>query len=190
MILPDAVEPTIGSVSRAARWPGPQRRVRNEDADESSAQPLVFADAAHRVRSAEGVLAGDHQVAVRSDRQIERGELGIGDQARCALRSAAIEHDDCLVPRRTVRCPTRHRASRRGQARTRAGTGRHHRAEEVPRCRQGWRPFPSIVRRIVDPRGLSLDPSGALIYLNSRDDRALALDRRGAVVRDSGRVPA
>jgi len=44
--------------------------------------------------------------------------------------------------------------------------------------------------RIVDPRGLSLDPSGALIYLNSGDDRVLALDRRGAVVRDSGRVPA
>ena len=43
--------------------------------------------------------------------------------------------------------------------------------------------------RIVDPRGLSLDPSGALIYLNSSDARVLALDRRGAVVRDSGRVP-
>ena len=53
MILPDAVEPTIGSVSRAARWPGPQRRVRNEDADESFAQPLYSRRS--RVRSAEGV---------------------------------------------------------------------------------------------------------------------------------------
>ena len=43
--------------------------------------------------------------------------------------------------------------------------------------------------RIVDPRGLSLDPPGGLIYLNSGDDRVLALDRRAAVVRDSGRVP-
>ncbi|HUA07418.1 MAG TPA: hypothetical protein VMB27_26185 [Solirubrobacteraceae bacterium] len=43
--------------------------------------------------------------------------------------------------------------------------------------------------RIVDPRGLSLDPTGALIYLNSGDDRVLALDRRGMVVRDSGRKP-
>ena len=42
--------------------------------------------------------------------------------------------------------------------------------------------------RIVDPRGLSLDPSGALIYLNSGDDRVLALDRLGDVVRDSGRI--
>jgi DNA-binding beta-propeller fold protein YncE len=42
--------------------------------------------------------------------------------------------------------------------------------------------------RIVDPRGLSLDPSGALIYLNSGDDRMLALDRHGEIVRDSGRI--
>ena len=39
--------------------------------------------------------------------------------------------------------------------------------------------------RIVDPRGLCIDPSGALIYLNSVD-RMLALDRSGRVVRDSG----
>lgn len=42
--------------------------------------------------------------------------------------------------------------------------------------------------RIVDPRGLSLDPAGALIYLNSGDDRVVALDRSGHVVRDSGRI--
>jgi DNA-binding beta-propeller fold protein YncE len=43
--------------------------------------------------------------------------------------------------------------------------------------------------RIIDPRGLTLDPSGALIYLNSGDDRVLVLDHDGAVVRDSGRIP-
>ena len=43
--------------------------------------------------------------------------------------------------------------------------------------------------RIVDPRGLSLDASGALIYLNSGDDRVLALDHHGKVVRDSGPIP-
>jgi DNA-binding beta-propeller fold protein YncE len=43
--------------------------------------------------------------------------------------------------------------------------------------------------RIADPRGLSLDPSGALIYLNSGEDRVLALDHLGEVVRDSGRIP-
>jgi DNA-binding beta-propeller fold protein YncE len=39
--------------------------------------------------------------------------------------------------------------------------------------------------RIVDPRGLCIDRTGALIYMNSVD-RMLALDRSGRVVRDSG----
>ena len=43
--------------------------------------------------------------------------------------------------------------------------------------------------RIADPRGLSLDPSAALVYVNSGDDRMLALDLHGLVVRDSGRIP-
>jgi len=42
--------------------------------------------------------------------------------------------------------------------------------------------------RIIDPRGLSLDPSSTLVYVNSADDRVLALDHRGAIVRDSGRI--
>jgi DNA-binding beta-propeller fold protein YncE len=42
--------------------------------------------------------------------------------------------------------------------------------------------------RIADPRGLSLHPSGALVYLNSGDDRIVALDLHGYVVRDSGRI--
>ncbi len=43
--------------------------------------------------------------------------------------------------------------------------------------------------RITDPRGLSLNPSGELVYLNSGDDRMLALDLHGNVVRDSGPIP-
>ena len=43
--------------------------------------------------------------------------------------------------------------------------------------------------RITDPRGLSLDPSGTLIYLNSGEDRVLALDHLGNTVRDSGQIP-
>jgi hypothetical protein len=42
--------------------------------------------------------------------------------------------------------------------------------------------------RIADPRGLSLGPSGELVYLNSGDDRALALDWHGKVALDSGRI--
>jgi hypothetical protein len=43
-------------------------------------------------------------------------------------------------------------------------------------------------RRITDPRGLSLDPIGDLVYVNSGDNRTLALDRHGSVVLDSGRI--
>jgi DNA-binding beta-propeller fold protein YncE len=43
--------------------------------------------------------------------------------------------------------------------------------------------------RITDPRGLSVDPSGALVYVNSGQDRVLALDLGGHVVHDSGPIP-
>ncbi len=43
-------------------------------------------------------------------------------------------------------------------------------------------------RRIADPRGLSLDAAGELVYLDSGDDRVLALDRHGKVALDSGRI--
>jgi len=42
--------------------------------------------------------------------------------------------------------------------------------------------------RITDPRGLSLSPAGDLVYVNSGDDRVLALDLNGKVVLDSGRT--
>jgi len=43
-------------------------------------------------------------------------------------------------------------------------------------------------RRISDPRGLSLGPSGEPVYVNSGDDRVLALDGHGKVAFDSGRI--
>ena len=42
--------------------------------------------------------------------------------------------------------------------------------------------------RIADPRGLTLDPAGELVYLNCGGDRALALDQQGNVVVDSGQI--
>lgn len=42
--------------------------------------------------------------------------------------------------------------------------------------------------RIVDPRGLSVDTSGELIYVNSGDDQVLALDRHGEVAFHSEKV--
>jgi len=42
--------------------------------------------------------------------------------------------------------------------------------------------------RISDPRGLRLNPSGSLLYVNSGNDRLLALNGDGLVVYDSGRI--
>jgi DNA-binding beta-propeller fold protein YncE len=41
-------------------------------------------------------------------------------------------------------------------------------------------------RRIADPRGLAVDRTADLLFLNSGANRILALDRDGRVVRDSG----
>ena len=182
---------TVAERLSRSRSPEPQRRVRNEDADESFAQPLVFADAAHRVRSAKGVLTGDHQVAVRSDRQIDRAEPGIGDEARCAHRSATIEHDDCLAPRRTLRCPTRDRASRRGQARTARERDDTIGQKRFRAAVKGGGRFPvssaesptRAVYRSIRQARLSISTAATTA-------RWRLLDMRGAVVRDSGRVPA
>ena len=43
--------------------------------------------------------------------------------------------------------------------------------------------------RIADPRGMAPDASGSLIYVNSGDERLLALDRGGVVLLDSKRIP-
>jgi hypothetical protein len=43
-------------------------------------------------------------------------------------------------------------------------------------------------QRIVDPRGLAVDPSEGLLFLNSGSDRLLALNSRGIVVRDTGPI--
>ena len=40
--------------------------------------------------------------------------------------------------------------------------------------------------RIVDPRGLAVDPSEGLLILNSGNDRVLSLDSDGTAVRDTG----
>src|SRR5580693_3365409 len=42
--------------------------------------------------------------------------------------------------------------------------------------------------RIADPRGLAVDPSEGLLFLNSGNDRVLALNSDGTVVRDTGQI--
>ena len=42
--------------------------------------------------------------------------------------------------------------------------------------------------RIVDPRGLAVDPNENLLFLNSGADRVLAISSDGRIVRDTGRI--
>lgn len=42
--------------------------------------------------------------------------------------------------------------------------------------------------RIVDPRGLAVDPNGDLLFLNSGADRLIAVSPDGQIVRDTGRI--
>jgi DNA-binding beta-propeller fold protein YncE len=44
--------------------------------------------------------------------------------------------------------------------------------------------------RVADPRGLCVDPSGDLLYVNNGNDRVLALDQKGQVVNDTGPINA
>jgi hypothetical protein len=42
--------------------------------------------------------------------------------------------------------------------------------------------------RIVDPRGLAVDPSENLLFLNSGADRVVAISSRGRIVRETGLI--
>ena len=42
--------------------------------------------------------------------------------------------------------------------------------------------------RIVDPRGLAVDPKENLLFLNSGADRVLAISSDGRIIRDTGRI--
>jgi DNA-binding beta-propeller fold protein YncE len=44
--------------------------------------------------------------------------------------------------------------------------------------------------RVADPRGVCVDPSGELLYVNNGDDRVLAVDQKGRVQKDTGPINA
>lgn len=44
--------------------------------------------------------------------------------------------------------------------------------------------------RIIDPRGLAVDPKENLLFLNSGADRILAISPQGRIIRDTGRIDA
>lgn len=42
----------------------------------------------------------------------------------------------------------------------------------------------------LTPRGLCVDPSGDLLFVNNGNDRVLALDQKGQVLKDTGPINA
>ena len=44
--------------------------------------------------------------------------------------------------------------------------------------------------RVADPRGLCVDPSGDLLYVNNGNDRVLALDQKRQISKDTGPINA
>ena len=79
VVLTNAVQATVGSESQPPRSTEAERAVRNEDAHELSGNRVVFADAHGSIGSAERALARNHDMTVRSQRQIKRAQLGVAD---------------------------------------------------------------------------------------------------------------
>jgi hypothetical protein len=76
----DTVEQSIGSKAQAARFAELCFAIRRENSDEVAIRRIVFPNVCHRVYSAEWTLAGDNDIAVGCDSEIERTQFGIRDQ--------------------------------------------------------------------------------------------------------------
>ena len=97
MILPDAIETSIGS-----KWNAPpretQRRVSRQHAGQRSVGVVVFADAASRkVRSPKGHSLLTTMLPFGARTRSEGGSVGVVDQRVCAARLAGKD-GDCVSP--------------------------------------------------------------------------------------------
>jgi hypothetical protein len=97
VILPDAIEMSVGSELQSTRPGETYRGVRRKYAGQRPGGVVVFADAGSRVPCSEGPLAADHDVAVRSEDKIEGAQLGVVDEAGCAQSSSVVEHGGRVV---------------------------------------------------------------------------------------------
>ena len=75
MILPDAIETSVGSEPQSARPRETDGGVRRKHAGQRPGRAFVFADAGSRVLCSEGPLAADHDIAVGSEDKIEGAQL-------------------------------------------------------------------------------------------------------------------
>ena len=78
----------LGRKAQAARFAELSLFIGRENSDEVSVPRIVFPNARHRIHRAEWMLAGDDDIAVGRDCEIERTQFGIRDQPRGLHRCA------------------------------------------------------------------------------------------------------
>jgi hypothetical protein len=76
VVFPGAVQTIVRPEPQSTRPAETGGAFRDEDAHDMPGDRVVFADARHGVRSAEGPLAGDHDVPVGSELQIQGAQFG------------------------------------------------------------------------------------------------------------------
>jgi hypothetical protein len=92
-----AVERTVGTKAQAAGSAELGRSTGCEDTDEVTVCCPILPNAGYRIRRAERVLAGDHDVAVGCHRKVERAKLRIRDQPRRLEMLTLGERNDGVV---------------------------------------------------------------------------------------------
>ncbi len=97
MILPDAIETSVGSEPQSARPRETDGGVRRKHAGQRPGRAVVFADAGSRVLCSEGPLAADHDIAVGSEDKIEGAQLRVVDEMGRAQGSSVVEHGDRVL---------------------------------------------------------------------------------------------
>ena len=97
LVLADAIELTARSEPQPAGSGELHGGVRCQDADQPTGERVVFADCGPGARRAERPLAGNDEVAVGSDGQVQRAQLGIVNQPRIAEPAVAVEGGDGVI---------------------------------------------------------------------------------------------
>ena len=96
VIPPDAIETSVGSESQSTRPCETHGGVRRKHAGQRPGGVVVFADAGSRLPCAEGPLAADYDVAVRSEDKIEGLSSG-SSTSRGVRNSSVVEHGDRVL---------------------------------------------------------------------------------------------
>jgi len=97
MVFADAIQAAIGPEPQSTRSGEAYCGVNSKHADEPPRGRVVFPDTGLSVAGCVGPLAGDHDVPVGSDGEIERAQFGVVDQTRRAQRSSLAEHGDRVL---------------------------------------------------------------------------------------------